>query len=667
MKKLYFLKTMLLLCALVVGSSSVWAQETKTATLEITSSVTSTGDLTDNSSNTWAFTTDGTLTANNSYIQAGTNKSEVSYIKLSTSAFSNKIITKVQVWGTSKANTGVTAKVKIGSTTIGTSSEYTTQNASSGGTEYSVDNTDEITGDLSIEISRSSSATGAIYFNKAIVTYKEASSDPSSDVAFTNTTPSINFPATKTYSQVATTAAGYTGTVTYEITANTAGATIEGSTVTVTQGGSVTVKATAPATTGFKKSEATYTLTVNDTRTTPGLAWSASTASVTYGTTPYSFPTLANDHGVSVNYESTNESVATINSNGDITIKNVTGNTTIKAVFEANDDYLAQTVSYTLNVTKAEIIEDGVFDFTGNLTYNSGMSPSSSSTYTTVKKTWTAGNVTLETEGAYRYWYNANGNSLRLYNNNPASSLTISVPDGYVITDIVVTGGGKSNLATADNAYSNGNWSGAAQSIKLTDTSTGTVTIETITVTYTSATKTATVTAAGWKTYAPDYAVSFREGTKAYIITAASSSGATLTPVTSVPANTAVLLEGTKGSEVTHTMDVVGTSSTNVSSNCLHVSDGTAKDNIYVLADGDFGVGFYRWIGTSALTAGKIYMQIPNASRAFISLDGETAGIDAIQTDGKVLKNEVYNLSGQRVAQPTKGLYIVNGKKVIKN
>ena len=30
------------------------------------------------------------------------------------------------------------------------------------------------------------------------------------------------------------------------------------------------------------------------------------------------------------------------------------------------------------------------------------------------------------------------------------------------------------------------------------------------------------------------------------------------------------------------------------------------------------------------------------------------------QTDG-----EFYNLAGQRVAQPTKGLYIVNGKKVV--
>ena len=29
------------------------------------------------------------------------------------------------------------------------------------------------------------------------------------------------------------------------------------------------------------------------------------------------------------------------------------------------------------------------------------------------------------------------------------------------------------------------------------------------------------------------------------------------------------------------------------------------------------------------------------------------------------MHNEVYDLSGRRVVQPTKGLYIVNGKKVI--
>ena len=169
MRKLNFLfRTVLLLCALVGVVSPAWAD---TATLEITSTVTSQGNLTDNKSNTWAFTTDGSLTGNNSYIQAGTNNKSVSYIRLSTSAFSSKQITKVQVWGTSKANTNVTAKVIIGTTTIGTSSVYTSQNASSGGTEFSVNNTNNVSGNLTVEISRPSSANGAIYFNKVIVTY----------------------------------------------------------------------------------------------------------------------------------------------------------------------------------------------------------------------------------------------------------------------------------------------------------------------------------------------------------------------------------------------------------------------------------------------------------------------------------------------------------------
>ncbi len=48
----------------------------------------------------------------------------------------------------------------------------------------------------------------------------------------------------------------------------------------------------------------------------------------------------------------------------------------------------------------------------------------------------------------------------------------------------------------------------------------------------------------------------------------------------------------------------------------------------------------------------------------FISLEGETTGIDAVKQEVKT-NGVFFNLAGQRVAQPTKGLYIVNGKKVI--
>jgi hypothetical protein len=46
------------------------------------------------------------------------------------------------------------------------------------------------------------------------------------------------------------------------------------------------------------------------------------------------------------------------------------------------------------------------------------------------------------------------------------------------------------------------------------------------------------------------------------------------------------------------------------------------------------------------------------------SVDGETTGIKTIDNSQFTIDN-VYNVAGQRVAQPTKGLYIVNGKKVV--
>jgi hypothetical protein len=46
------------------------------------------------------------------------------------------------------------------------------------------------------------------------------------------------------------------------------------------------------------------------------------------------------------------------------------------------------------------------------------------------------------------------------------------------------------------------------------------------------------------------------------------------------------------------------------------------------------------------------------------SFDSQTTAIESVEKVAS--ENGVYyNIAGQRVAQPTKGLYIVNGKKVI--
>ena len=46
-------------------------------------------------------------------------------------------------------------------------------------------------------------------------------------------------------------------------------------------------------------------------------------------------------------------------------------------------------------------------------------------------------------------------------------------------------------------------------------------------------------------------------------------------------------------------------------------------------------------------------------------VNGDDTGIEALSVNDERVNGKVYNLAGQLVAQPTKGLYIVNGKKVM--
>lgn len=76
--------------------------------------------------------------------------------------------------------------------------------------------------------------------------------------------------------------------------------------------------------------------------------------------------------------------------------------------------------------------------------------------------------------------------------------------------------------------------------------------------------------------------------------------------------------------------------------------------------------------GGSGVTVGqyKAYITLTGIGKAtargldFIGSDEETTGINEVSSQ-KAENAEYFNLAGQRVTQPTKGLYIVNGKKVI--
>ena len=139
-----------------------------------------------------------------------------------------------------------------------------------------------------------------------------------------------------------------------------------------------------------------------------------------------------------------------------------------------------------------------------------------------------------------------------------------------------------------------------------------------------------------------------------------------MTKVNKVPANEPVILKKENGGTVTLTKV---TDADDCSENLLEVStSSTGGSGIYVLANGGSGVGFYEWTGGS-LGAGRVYLPASEftAARAFLAFifEDESTGIAEMETVKNVENGKFFNLNGQQVAQPTKGLYIVNGKKYI--
>ena len=155
-------------------------------------------------------------------------------------------------------------------------------------------------------------------------------------------------------------------------------------------------------------------------------------------------------------------------------------------------------------------------------------------------------------------------------------------------------------------------------------------------------------------------------GLAAYKVTEATNSAVTLTAVNStVAAGTGVILTGTEST--TYNIPVVTTGTDISTSNLLVASDGTSNvTDAYVLSGGKFhpvaGAGIVIPAGKAYLPAGSI-----STSHALDIefADGETTGIQSVESQKALLDGAFYNLAGQRVAQPTKGMYIVNGKKVI--
>ena len=178
-------------------------------------------------------------------------------------------------------------------------------------------------------------------------------------------------------------------------------------------------------------------------------------------------------------------------------------------------------------------------------------------------------------------------------------------------------------------------------------------------------------------TFSSEYAVDFSAEDGVTVYTAKVNDAKTAVVLTAVeskkvPANTGVILKGDAG---TYNAAVVA-SAPALENNQLAVSDGESNvQGAYVLTKSGDKVVFGVWDSETPLTKGRVYLPadvvdvvLSGAKTLNIIFEGETTGINDVSrlnnaemTSDKV----VFNLNGQRIAAPQKGINVINGRKVI--
>lgn len=99
----------------------------------------------------------------------------------------------------------------------------------------------------------------------------------------------------------------------------------------------------------------------------------------------------------------------------------------------------------------------------------------------------------------------------------------------------------------------------------------------------------------------------------------------------------------------------------------INLQETEGNINNYVLSKKNDVIGFYKANNTK-VAAGKAYLPIENYNESNMVLMlsfGDATGISEIDNKQSATDDAIYTLGGVRVKNPTKGIYIINGKKVV--
>lgn len=167
-----------------------------------------------------------------------------------------------------------------------------------------------------------------------------------------------------------------------------------------------------------------------------------------------------------------------------------------------------------------------------------------------------------------------------------------------------------------------------------------------------------------YATFCAPFGVTVADTKANTLVMDASKKFVTLNEIAEVPANTGVLLVNETGA-TTATVTINDAAAATVANNALvgTLAPHAKEAGDLFLGNNEGVVGFYDWAGTS-LVANRAYIPAAKAAglRALL-FDNTTTGVNAATLNNASQK--VFDLQGRRVEKAQKGLYIVNGKKVV--
>ena len=183
-----------------------------------------------------------------------------------------------------------------------------------------------------------------------------------------------------------------------------------------------------------------------------------------------------------------------------------------------------------------------------------------------------------------------------------------------------------------------------------------------------------TITSAEYATFYAPCNVTLPSGLTAYYVSNTGNGYATLTKIEGdvvvVPANTGVLLQGAAN---TYNLTIGGEAADVESMLEGTVASEYISKTSYVLSKQNEVVGFYKALmnqqgGTFLNNGFRAYLPAGdnNARSLVFDFGGTETGIDELKGENGNVKAEVYDLAGRRVLNAKKGVFVVNGKVIVK-